>query len=667
MKIKVLGWRSKGMRCPDAKLAFDKANNVDVIQMNNGTGKTTTLKLIQIALSGPNIEYSDDEDVKLKTKPDEYLHMDAGKGSFELDMEFDDDSYTFIVEINKGSEDIKFSTSSPKIGGKLSGYHPPEEAAPFLSIDFVKLIVFDGEKAGELFGEGQSARNSINTLCQFNILDNSKNIAYEFLQIRLKEDGSGKGAKATETKVINEYESFSARLKKVEKIRNDLVKETENKKSKFKKLDTKVGSVKASEEKFKREFKEITDDKSNLKQEISDLQVSILGELQNPMQADSSIKNQLIEFTEHLEKLRLPDSVAGPFFRELSEASECICGREIGKVEQKCILDNEDKYLDDSTQGTLNTIKDEIISAKNYDDNLSALIDKLTKADKKSQVLITKEKQIDKKIADVNSGFRDDLELLGTLKKEIEDSMESIESIDAPYDASLLKNPIDDIWNIATLKKHIIELEKEVGRKKDAAKLLSSKKVFDEIIDETIANSSKSIHDGILKASQELLDKVLASAEPPVEIEGIDGYIKLKNRTGLSEGQKLSAAYVFIMSATKYAKVEVPLIVDSPVGKISGAIRREVGAAIPKLTSQFFTFITDTEKPYFLEELHKNADKKGSYTTIFWLNDNVQNWLNANLEEAEIKKVIKDGKHGVMNGYDNMMRYDIAAKDESVS
>ena len=214
MKIKVLGWRSKGMRCPDAKLAFDKANNVDVIQMNNGTGKTTTLKLIQIALSGPNIEYSDDEDVKLKTKPDEYLHMDAGKGSFELDMEFDDDSYTFIVEINKGSEDIKFSTSSPKIGGKLSGYHPPEEAAPFLSIDFVKLIVFDGEKAGELFGEGQSARNSINTLCQFNILDNSKNIAYEFLQIRLKEDGSGKGAKATETKVINEYESFSARLKK---------------------------------------------------------------------------------------------------------------------------------------------------------------------------------------------------------------------------------------------------------------------------------------------------------------------------------------------------------------------------------------------------------------------------------------------------------------------
>ena len=667
MKIKVLGWRSKGMRCPDAKLAFDKANNVDVIQMNNGTGKTTTLKLIQIALSGPNIEYSDDEDVKLKTKPDEYLHMDAGKGSFELDMEFDDDSYTFIVEINKGSEDIKFSTSSPKIGGKLSGYHPPEEAAPFLSIDFVKLIVFDGEKAGELFGEGQSARNSINTLCQFNILDNSKNIAYEFLQIRLKEDGSGKGAKATETKVINEYESFSARLKKVEKIRNDLVKETENKKSKFKKLDTKVGSVKASEEKFKREFKEITDDKSNLKQEISDLQVSILGELQNPMQADSSIKNQLVEFTEHLEKLRLPDSVAGPFFRELSEASECICGREIGKVEQKCILDNEDKYLDDSTQGTLNTIKDEIISAKNYDDNLSALIDKLTKADKKSQVLITKEKQIDKKIADVNSGFRDDLELLGTLKKEIEDSMESIESIDAPYDASLLKNPIDDIWNIATLKKHIIELEKEVGRKKDAAKLLSSKKVFDEIIDETIAKSSKSIHDGILKASQDLLDIVLASAEPPVEIEGIDGYIKLKNRTGLSEGQKLSAAYVFIMSATKYAKVVVPLIVDSPVGKISGAIRREVGAAIPKLTSQFFTFITDTEKPYFLEELHKNADKKGSYTTIFWLNDNVQNWLNANLEKAEIKDVIKDGKHGVMNGYDNMMRYDIAAKDESVS
>ena len=667
MEIKVIGWRSRGMRCPNAELSFDKDNNVDVIQMNNGTGKTTTLKLIQIALSGPNIEYGDNEDVKLKTKPDEYLHMESEKGSFELDMQFDGDNYTFIIEIKKGSEDINFSTSSPKIGGKISGYHPPEAAAPFLSIDFVKLIVFDGEKASELFGEGESAKNSINTLCQFNILENSKNIADEFLKIRLKEDGFGKGAKATETRVIREYESFSVRLKEVEKMRSELIKSIENKKNDFNTLDKKVGSVKLNEDKYKKEFNDIKEKKSDLKQEISDLQSSILNELQNPMQASKSIKNQLIKFTDHLEKLRLPDSVAGPFFRELSESSECICGREIGKVEKKCILDNENKYLDDSTQSTLSAIKDEIFSAKNYEDNLSILIEKLTKADKESQVFITKEKQIEKKIAEVNEGFREDLERRAELKKEIEDSLPLIESFDSPYDFSILKDPIDSIFSIATLKKHIDNLEIEVGQKKDAANLLSSRKIFDEIIDETINNSSKVIYDGILKESQGLLDKVLASAEPPVEIEGIDGYIKLKNRSGLSEGQKLSAAYVFIMSATKYAKVKVPLIVDSPVGKISGAIRREVGAAIPKLTSQFFTFITDTEKPYFLDELHRNANKKGSYTTIFWLNDKVQNWLNNNLEKDEIKMVIKDGKHGVMNGYDNMMRYDIAAKDESVS
>ena len=115
----------------------------------------------------------------------------------------------------------------------------------------------------------------------------------------------------------------------------------------------------------------------------------------------------------------------------------------------------------------------------------------------------------------------------------------------------------------------------------------------------------------------------------------------------------------------KYAKVEVPLVVDSPVGKISNDIREELGAAIPQLTSQFITFIIDSEKPVFLEKLHENAKSKASYTTIFWLKkEKVKKWLKTNLGEDEIKEVTKKGNFGVMRGYNNMMRYDVTQIEE---
>jgi DNA sulfur modification protein DndD len=664
MKIKFLGWRSEGMRCPDAELKFEKGNIVDVIQMNNGTGKTTTLELIQIALSGPDIDHSDSRDVILKSNPGDYVHMNNLKGYFEVDMAFDENLYTFRIEIEKNSDKIKFSTISPLIGGKNSGYMPPDEVAPFLSIDFVKIIVFDGEKAESLFEEGEVAKDTIDTLCQFNILDKAKNTTDNYIKEKLKADGLGAGVRANETRAINDYEKYSNRLKTVKLQRKNLDKEIKKQEADYKKLDEKVGAIKANSEKYKKQFEAIKTAKEELKGNITECKNSILMELQNPMQANESIKKQLVNFTSHLEKLRLPDSVAGPFFRELSEEPSCICGREIGVEQKKTILDNEKKYLDDSTQGTLNTIKEEVISTKDYEDNLSILIENLRKADKESQRLMTDEKKMEKKIANGDKGFEDDLKKLTILEKTIEDNLEALDVFDCPNDTSLLNNPIDQIYSIATLIKHVDHLEKEVSQKKEAYQLLAAGKIFNEIIDEAVTNASNFIHENIKESSQKLLDVVLESADPRIEIKSVDRYIKL-NRPNVSQGQRLATAYVFITSALKYAKVDVPLVVDSPVGKISNDVRVELGAAIPKLTSQFITFIIDSEKQAFLEKLHEEAKPKGSYTTIFWLNEKVKKWLKTNLDEDEIKEVTKKGNFGVLRGYNNMMRYDITQKQES--
>ena len=60
--IKILEWKASGFRCPDHKINLQKSENtpygISLIQMPNGTGKTTTLNLIQAGLSGSASHWS---------------------------------------------------------------------------------------------------------------------------------------------------------------------------------------------------------------------------------------------------------------------------------------------------------------------------------------------------------------------------------------------------------------------------------------------------------------------------------------------------------------------------------------------------------------------------------------------------------------------------------
>ncbi len=58
MKIEIIGWKTKGLRCPDMDINLLFGVNqahVSLIQMPNGTAKTTTLSLIRAAMSGEKV------------------------------------------------------------------------------------------------------------------------------------------------------------------------------------------------------------------------------------------------------------------------------------------------------------------------------------------------------------------------------------------------------------------------------------------------------------------------------------------------------------------------------------------------------------------------------------------------------------------------------------
>jgi DNA sulfur modification protein DndD len=55
MQISLAGWAVSGMRCPDITIDLTGKNGtparVALVQMPNGTGKTTTLNLLRAALT----------------------------------------------------------------------------------------------------------------------------------------------------------------------------------------------------------------------------------------------------------------------------------------------------------------------------------------------------------------------------------------------------------------------------------------------------------------------------------------------------------------------------------------------------------------------------------------------------------------------------------------
>ena len=59
MRIEVAGWCGEGLRCPDTAVELvrdGRVPQVSLIQMPNGTGKTTTLELLKATLSAEPVK-----------------------------------------------------------------------------------------------------------------------------------------------------------------------------------------------------------------------------------------------------------------------------------------------------------------------------------------------------------------------------------------------------------------------------------------------------------------------------------------------------------------------------------------------------------------------------------------------------------------------------------
>lgn len=616
MKIRILGWSAIGLRCADTPINLcnneGQLNRVALIQMPNGTGKTTALELLRGTLSGAVLHWSAD---KIKQLRDKENMPDSGE--FRLDLSVDESLLTFITKLDFRDNTVTMNTTSTLVGGLVKGYEPPTSMRRFLAEKFVELFIFDGELAGKMLHASETrAASAIDTLCQLDLIEQVKVLCDEKWTIETKAGGAKTESGLSQYR--NRLKVLDARIQEVndtlqinEDLRDHCILEIES-------LDKRIDELYRRNKDASNEYAEIMEKLGKLDAEIASDKESIMKHVRKPYALSPHITSCLIHFKENLDKLKLPDVTSRQFFIELSKAALCICGRPLGDLERNKLISEADQYLGDDISGIVNAIKQDVDLIFNSEENHSTKLDNAIAACKTKQESLelhnTHLRALKKKLDESGQVELQDLQnQREVLASSLRDANDVIDEITRESDAALDKN--DDSACLVWLVKQRKLVSDEIARITQTVKLKEKIELITSWLNESRTLARDKVKKIINEECNQHLDRILGAS--PLRIATIDKHIVLEGQEGASVGQTLAVGYTYLTTLLHRGQHQFPLVVDSPAGPLDDVVRREIGGMVPQLCEQFIAFMISTEREHFMPALQVASENDISYTTVY--------------------------------------------------
>ena len=227
--VRLLGWTAQGLRCPDHEVSLTRPGDipyhVSLIQMPNGTGKTTTLELIRAALSGPGV-WTDPQSVA-EFAP----HGTAGEdGKFDVRLMVDGERrFTIEMTFRFDTGKVDFHTTWR---GVETEFLRPEPLLRVLTPEFVPFFVFDGELAPALLDPKKTqAREALEVQFQLTSLNHFSVLMEQYWEDRTR-NSTVKSEKGL-TQRINRLDELNQRhnllAQEQEQLNNNLLTQTSRK------------------------------------------------------------------------------------------------------------------------------------------------------------------------------------------------------------------------------------------------------------------------------------------------------------------------------------------------------------------------------------------------------------------------------------------------------
>ena len=609
MKMSILGIEYKNIRkISELKLSFVDDNGKSIknsfVMMANGTGKTTTMELIKGLMDGSAADWSAK---KIKTFAPTTSHSDVGV--FSIAVKFDERQYKYFLYMNYKTGTANIKTTTTTLGGMEDGRHLPDALKGIFTPEFVRRFVFDGEQAEKTMDSSSNeAEETIRYLYRLDELDEIIATNQRILSEIQDAEGS-KGSKSSLSNLRTRQEGIKTTISKLQKNAARLRKDIKTFEDERKEKITQRDALDKNYETLNQEKQEILNLQQHNKDSI-DAQISEIIRLsKSPYLISQEFCDRMYGLGSSMTKLKLPKTISKDFFVELAHAKDCICGRCIGESEKKTILENAEKYLGSDQQSVLNAIKSSLMACS-YDSSLSDAFTELSKLREEANRLQTRLNTNAEKL--LKAGGEEAAKLkarIDELEKHIAVSKYQLDIIESKDENNEELTEDNNLYKAHLLYK---DYEHKIASATRTSAALYRKEVVESLVFAIKEQATAELKKEIIRKANEKIQKVIT--DDFIEIDNIDRYIKLKERSGASQGQTLGIAYCFLGTLFEDSELEFPFIIDSPTGSMDYDKREAVADIIPKVFNQMISFVQSAEVKRFADRFYDNPDAQ--YLTI---------------------------------------------------
>lgn len=658
MRIDLAGWSSQGLRSPDVEIDLLNPDGtppkVALIQMPNGTGKTTTLDLINATLSSSAGEWPADKVRSFRRRLDT-----RSEGQFIVKLLVDGKLLTFELTLDFENGTTRYRTTNVGSGGIVAGWQPSPEVHQFLSQQFLRLFIFNGEFANELFDPSLAeADRAIDALCQLYLLKDVSDFAEQEWD-RKSRSTSAKSNVGLQ-RYQNEQRELLKRREELRKLETRAEREVAAHGKTIGELEAKISQRLATMKSTQDEHAVAVQRFTEAERAVESSSGAAMGAIRMPLAIGAAFGKALVELKENLDHLRLPENTSAQFFEELIQEDECICGRAMTEGARAEITTRSKRYLDADESGTINALKSDIDrftaaeAGETPDVRLAgelATLNKAKRAEREAEQLVRtlKQKLIDEGDTQLKA-WEQELEQHKGEFVEFRRILDSVQGEGTPGEKP--------IFSIKLLDKKLKEVGAKIAEITETVTLRKQTDLLKTILDRAADLARTRIKRELVAAANARIHKILIN--DPLRIDRIDRSLRLADQEGASVGQTLSVGYTFLMSVLNRGNNDFPLVVDSPANPIDGDVRERIGTLIPELTTQFVGFTINTERPGFVPALERAAGSV-KYLTLFRKTEGTQRLMGA----LPASGVTETNTAVLVEGRDYFMNFGLQSEEEA--
>ncbi|WP_411964686.1 AAA family ATPase [Haloferax sp. YSMS24] len=598
-------------------LKATEGRHINVIEGQNGAGKSNLLNAITLCFYD---EETHIDDSNLEADPLVNLqHLDGlepgetATGYVRIKLGKEKTDYIFTREFTTAKQlDGTYSSSTGDLQLKQrigEDMHQMDNANAqlnqILPTGVHEYFLFDGEQLDEFFEQGYAKRvkEGILDVSHIELLNKSIN-HLETVQSRLEKQSSKFEGSVSEAEA--EYSTEKGKLETLKKDLNTAEEDLEGAHERRKELE--------------RDLRESSQDDVREKQlereRLIDKQDGVLDNLKKTKEATGSklttagisvynidaLRFGLGRLEELEQKGELPPKIQDWFIDRLLERGTCICGEDLdnktrrenlqhlqaevedieegnieGKIRIPDLLNDIDSHVDDllDERGNVENLREERDGIQDQIDEISAYIQQ------KDTIDVDDAAALDRQRDEVLERIGELERQIGKLEVEIEDQKKKVEEKKSEWEAELDKE-----------EQHQI--------------LLRRVRFVEEARDE-IKQIRTNILDRVRNETEERLEDYfnqLIWKEEPYQISLTEDYeVKLQGPTApkklasLSAGERQVLALSFMAALSRISGFSAPIVIDTPLGRISSKPRKRIAAQLPGYLEgrQVTLMVTDEE------------------------------------------------------------------------